>query len=497
MKRVFRSIINIKKGSNLTIPMADLKNNYRAFKASKVDPEDPSFVKLWTWIEAHFRSFDEVPDWSLLYERAESDGDDVMMSSLRDIAQQVPYTGSDYRAVLKDKFEEQSKDRFQNVLTSTWKIASDGQKIKKKTVKGLSSAIEYLMGNIRSFRMGSTSGAKTESDILSHEDGKEVIQNYEKRKVDPMVGLGMYSHLTKIDDVVRGLKPGQLMIVGGFVGHGKSTMSVNLAYNGIIQGLNGLFVSMEMSFDEMRDSFYVMHTSNVEWYDVPKYRNLISKVDYKKVQYGELNDLEEEFFKAAAQDFSNPDNPKNYGRLYLYQPPEKLTPSTLETLVYDYHAQLQEQGRILDFVVVDYVGLMVADRGDRYGDFNTDLNNILKKFKNLALNFDNGRKLRVITPFQINRTGWKEAMKNDGVYNLAALSNANEAERSSDLIITVYMTDEMKKNGIIKVGCLKHRQGEFFSPFEARIDFASKQIRDFIQKSDPETDDLISDIPLD
>lgn len=496
MKRVFRSIINIKKSGKSTVDPAELKKNYRAFLTSKVDPEDPSFIKLYHWIEAHFREYEEVPSVELMYEKAQGEGDEAVMSTIRDIVEQQPYIGSDYKAVLKDKFEEQNKDRFQGVLTRSWKIASEGLKVRKKTFKGIGQAIDYLTGNMRSFRMG-TFSSKTESDILSESDGKEVEETYDRRKIDPGLGLGMYTNLSKIDDVCRGLKPGQLMIIAGFVGQGKSITSANLTYSGVVQGLNGLFVAMEMDFEEMRDMFYVLHTSNPEWADIPKYRNLVGKISYDKVCYGELSELEEEFFKVASRDFSNQNNEKNYGRLYLHQPSEKLTPSSLETLIYDWHSQLQEQNRALDFVVVDYVGLMVPDKAERYGDFNTDLNNIIKKFKNLCMNFDNGRKLRMITPFQTNRTGWREAEKNDGIYKLSALSNANEAERSTDLIAAVFMTEEMRKSGILKFCCLKHRKGALFPPFETRIDFQSKNIRDFIQKVDMDDDALISEIAMD
>jgi replicative DNA helicase len=169
-------------------------------------------------------------------------------------------------------------------------------------------------------------------------------------------------------------------------------------------------------------------------------------------------------------------------------------------VAYDYNSRLADQGKNLDFIVVDYVGLMFPDKNDRYGDWNIDLNNIIKRLKNLALNFDSGRKIRVISPFQINRKGFDEAEKNDGHYKLSALSNANEAERSSDLIITTYMTDDMKKAGLLKIGCLAHRRGGVFDPFEAHIDFGSKHVKDLIQKQKTngmDKDSAIQFIPLD
>lgn len=492
MKRLFRSILDIKKAGVSTIAQSDLKKNYRAFLASRVEPEDPSFIKLYHWIEAHYRQYDELPDIMLLEQRGRLDGEEPVLASLRDIVLEQPFIDSNYQAILKEKFEEQSKSKFQKVVTETWQIASSGLKIKKKDLKGLNQAIQYFVGESRSFRMGDLN-VKTESQIRSVDDAREINQEYAKKKKDPLSSIGMYTFLDKIDDSCRGIKPGNLVMVAGFVGQAKSTLSANLVYNGIMQGMNGLFIPLEMNFNEMRDFMYCLHTTYPGWMSHPKYRNLVGKISYDKIRYGELSDMEEEFFTASNLDFSSND----FGKLCIYQPSEPLTPAGLEMKCQDFNATLQEEGRSLDFLVVDYVGLMVPDRNDRYGDYNIDLNGIIKRLKIFSVNFNEGKGLRTITPFQINREGWKDAQKNDGVFKLSALSNANESERSCDLIMTVYMTDEMKRQGMVKIGCLKHRHGAEFPPFEAQINFSNKRIQDLIVKrTETERDPTIMDLPL-
>jgi len=496
MKRLYRSIIDISKDGRSTIEQEELVRNYRAFVRSNVKPEDPSYIKLYTFIEAHFRDYKEVPSIQLLIQKAEKDGDEGVLASLKDIVLEIPYIRSNYQALLKEKFEEQSKDNLQQVIQKTWEAANTGIKVGKKEVKGLGSAVEYFISESRKFRMGDLN-VKTEGNIKSPEDGKEVKEAYKVKKENPLASAGMYTFLDRIDDVCRGLKPGELMLVAAYVKQGKTILTSNLAYSGVMQGLNGLFISLEMNFDEMRDMFYVLHGCHPDWYNHSKYKNLVGKITYDKVIYGELSDMEQDFFNIIADDFSTR---TDFGNLYLYQPTEALTPSKLEMIAYEYNSQLKEVGKQLDFIVVDYVGLMAPDKNDRYGDWNIDLNGIIKKLKNLALNFDTGRKIRMISPFQINRTGHKEAEKNDGQYKLSALSNANEAERSSDVVITTYMTEDMKKAGIIKIGCLAHRKGSEFSTFEAHIDFGTKHIKDIIQKAKPqdiEKESGIQVLPLD
>lgn len=496
MKRVYRSIINIKKGDSQTIPTEELFKNYKLFLSSNIKPEDPSFIKLYHWIESHFRTYKALPSIELLFEKAQQEGDEVVIANLKEIAAQIPYTQSDYRSILKEKSDEQNKAEFREILNKSWQVASSGLKLKKKELKGVSSAIEYFSNESRKFRVNYT-GVKTDSQIRSEEDKNEVINEYEKRKKDPINNWGMFSFLDQMDNCYRGTKLGQLMVIAAYVAQGKTTFAANMAYNGIMQGLNGMFMAMEMNFTEMRDLIYTMHTCNPEWYDHPKYKNLCGKISYEKVCYGELNDIEKEFFDYAANDFSTRED---YGELIIHQPSDTLTPSRLELELCDRQAELAEKGKSIDFLIIDYVGLMLQDKNERYGDFNADLNNIIKRLKNLTINFDNGRGLRIITPFQVNRDGWKEAVKNDGVYKLTALSNANEGERAADQVISLFMSEENRKAGIIKITCLKNRRGPIFSPFEACIDFSSRRLRDAIGiKSDGSPDDgmQIQEIPLD
>ena len=496
MKRIFRSIIDISKDGRSTIEQVDLVQNYRAFVNSNIQPEDPSYIKLYHMIEAHYRDYKEVPSIFLVRQKAEKDGEDGILASLKDIILETPYIRSNYVALLKEKFEEQSKNNLQQLFQKSWEAANTGLKIGKKEIKGIGPALEYLIGESRKFRMGNL-GVKTESNIRSTEDSCEVINEYKKKKENPLAHVGMYCFLDRIDDACRGIKPGELVLVAGYVKQGKTILTTNLVYSGIIQKLNGLYVSIEMNFEEMRNMVYVLHGCNPDWIEHPRFKGLINKVTFDKVTYGELSKPEEEFFNAIAEDFPIRED---FGELFLYQPTEPLTPSKLELLAYDYNSRLADKGKQLDFLVVDYVGLMFPDKNDKYGDWNIDLNNIIKRLKNLALNFDSGRKLRIISPFQINRKGFDEAEKNDGRFKISALSNANEAERSSDLVLTTYFTEEMKKAGLIKIGCLVHRRGDTFDPFEAHIDFGTRHIKDIIQRQKTDAMDkesAIQYIPLD
>jgi replicative DNA helicase len=366
-------------------------------------------------------------------------------------------------------------------------------KRKKKDLKGIQHAVRYFTSEAVKFRQGA--GTRTSGDIRSEEVVNEILSDYEARKRNPVASQSMYSFISRMDDTIRGVKPGQLMLVAGYSGMGKTTVAANLAYNGIYQGLNGLYITIEMTFKEITDVMTTLHSSAPKWYTHDKYSHLAGKINHEDVVFGELSELQEEFWKFQVKDWLDPNN--GYGHLFLEQPTGTITPSEVTNLCYHYNSQLNEQGTQLDFLVLDYFGLMKEDAGQSARDWNTDLNSIIKKSKSLALTFNEGQMLRVISPFQINRAGYDAALKNDGVYPLSSLSNANEAERTSDIVISVFTTDEMKKAGIAKIACMKHRQGATFSPFEAHLDFKTKRLSDFIQVKDGDSDELIQDIPMD
>jgi hypothetical protein len=70
------------------------------------------------------------------------------------------------------------------------------------------------------------------------------------------------------------------------------------------------------------------------------------------------------------------------------------------------------------------------------------------------------RQLTMILLAQLNRGGWQKASRNNGVYQLDALADANELERGSARIFTTYTTEDMKARKSAQVQILKNRTGQ-------------------------------------
>jgi len=183
MKRIFRSIINIKKDTFPTIPYDELVRNYKYFLASKVVPDrDTSDSVVYTWLEAHYREFKEMPSYELLYQKAQSEGNESVLASLKEIYTQPPFIRSDYRVILKTKLEEQTKEKFREIVQTTYQVANDGIKVKKKgkerELKGLTAAID-----ISSVRHGNVKVSSLESKLKATSVVRKTVKRLLKSTV--------------------------------------------------------------------------------------------------------------------------------------------------------------------------------------------------------------------------------------------------------------------------------------------------------------------------
>jgi hypothetical protein len=244
--------------------------------------------------------------------------------------------------------------------------------------------------------------------------------------------------------------------------------------------------------------FICIHSANLnlwpgsEWDDV-------YPLNYDDIVDGSLSQREEEFFDFLCKDI---ENNKDYGDINIYQPEDGLTMSHLKAW-----AEIEYRKKPFDIMYLDYIELMKSESPGR--DYTLDLNQRIKDLKQFAIHFNDGRGLRVVSAYQANRKGKEHADKNDGEYRLDALSYANEAERSADVIIYSYLNDELRANNQNKIGCLKNRSRPKFKQFIGKTNLASRKIYeapdegniivdDSLQKNNNkkkiDKDDLIDDL---
>ena len=107
-----------------------------------------------------------------------------------------------------------------------------------------------------------------------------------------------------------------------------------------------------------------------------------------------------------------------------------------------------------DFLAVDHVGqfeLMFDGCG----------NQIIKQLQSFTKTYTNVNGVNPATLFacQTNREGEKRARKRGGLYDIQAVSDLNEVERSSTYLIFLYTSEDMVVVQETKMCMLKHRLG--------------------------------------
>jgi hypothetical protein len=113
------------------------------------------------------------------------------------------------------------------------------------------------------------------------------------------------------------------------------------------------------------------------------------------------------------------------------------------------------------------------------------LNEVIRDLKRLAMNFNRGAGMAVISLFQISREGYKAAEKaaeksngtySQGPYNLTHLSYANECERSSDIVTASFVNEDLRGQNRVLFQCLKTRDQAPFQNFFARVEWPCRRI---------------------
>lgn len=293
-----------------------------------------------------------------------------------------------------------------------------------------------------------------------------------------------------IDSSIGGLHNVDLINIGGFTNQGKSPFIRQTTYNLLMQGLNCMFVSLEMDYSSIETSFYTLHANN---YKVFGFSN--PKVTTKKVREATLSDDEEDYlFNQVIEDFNNNDS---YGSLYILQPESDFSMDEL----------FMETNRVnqtvmpLDVLVIDYAIPLIKPH-KKGSQFTTeDYNAAHRRLRLHGLSFDHGRGLCTINAWQASRSGFEDALskKNkDNLYSLMAIGQYNAIEKDSTHIFSIIQTPEMIAEGIAQIQHLKSRESKLAPLVKLQFDGSSGYLRESASQdiNDDEIASVIQDIEL-
>jgi len=188
---------------------------------------------------------------------------------------------------------------------------------------------------------------------------------------------------------------------------------MNMAYHAVTLRKNVVFFSLEMPLSQAARRTITRHSNH------PAFK-VQGGLDYNSIKHGRLSQDNEKIFYNVIDDFSDA---SRYGRFHIMQLPHYSTVRFLRE-------QLEQINHSfpVDLAVVDYVQLLRSERARAKRQ--EEVVEILKDLKQLAIDFDNGRGIPVITPYQITREARKRADKSQE-YDLDFLSDTSAAERTA------------------------------------------------------------------
>ena len=240
--------------------------------------------------------------------------------------------------------------------------------------------------------------------------------------------LGLPSGFADLDAMTRGFHPGNLVVIAGRPGMGKTSLALNIAENATIRENRavGLF-SLEMSQEELA------------------LRILSSEVDisFGPLRSGHLSQKQWTKVVQAVKTISQ-------APLFI---DDSANPSMLE-IASKARRLRAESG--LDLIVVDYLQLMQGTA--RYENRNLEIAAITRGLKQLAKELS----IPVIALSQLSRQ--PERRSGDHRPQLADLRESGSIEQDADVVVFIYRDelydDETADKGIAELIIAKHRNGE-------------------------------------
>lgn len=255
---------------------------------------------------------------------------------------------------------------------------------------------------------------------------------------------------------------GQLWFVAGFAGTGKTTFCTSvLAHQALMNQLNVLYLTGETLLDEVTLKLLARHTRQ------PMF-GLPSGIDLMAVRQPHgLDQRHLEVYHAAINDLTSGSMEGRYGRMLVRQMPMRNNvDDVLETLE-RIEASWPVHMLIVDSIDMVRIGAEMARGAVSYRE---QLSATIEDFANLAVSYDNGRGLIIVSPYQIKRDAYDQALANKGRYELSALSETAMAERRASVVLSLLALPDSP--GSLRAQVLKNRYGPQ-PEFQLEVDFRS------------------------
>ncbi|MDT4811345.1 Replicative DNA helicase [compost metagenome] len=241
--------------------------------------------------------------------------------------------------------------------------------------------------------------------------------------------VGLKFNLPDLDEVVQGLRPGNLAIIAGRPGTGKTVLGVGLADEiAVRKGGSALVFSLEMSQAELAKRSLAA----------------LSSVSQNLIDSGKALEDDDACLRmnAAVAKVADAD--------VRICDKGALTFSRIAAI-----ARFEHRARPLSVIVIDYLGLIAPEQNSRLQNRNQELGAISRGLKALAKELG----IPIVALAQLNRSIETRA---DAKPKMSDLRDSGEIEQDADVIIMAHrdMNSPQGQNGITELDVVKCRHAK-------------------------------------
>lgn len=274
----------------------------------------------------------------------------------------------------------------------------------------------------------------------------ESFDNLEEYTNNREKDINLPTGIAKLDENNAYLQKGTTTTVFAYTGNYKTMFCTNVAYNIMNESKNVLYVSLEISKEDMYINFLSRHSYN---YD--------KKISHSDIKSGKATEKEKKYlFNTVYPDFK--DKLKDHIIIYDETDISKNSYNEFSKLFLKADNNfIKTTGYGIDLIVIDHINLLKFDSDLKSQNDYATVNHWMSFLRKNAINFLNQkRKVAVLCACQSSRQGYKEALKNKK-YNLTGIAEGNEIERCSSTIFSIFTSDEHRKNQKTQMQILKLR----------------------------------------
>lgn len=312
------------------------------------------------------------------------------------------------------------------------------------------------------------------SDYGKYEQYINLEEAYHTKDESDDMAFGLFENKESDIRAVPGLT-----IIAGMTGHGKSMLGNSLAYKAVRNGLNVLYITLEVNKEDM---FYQM--LSIESY-IDGSKGESKAISHSHMKKRSLSPEQEEYlFKELWPSFKNMEGNLHILSEFDFDVGDTASLQSKMMEVEDYSKA--HYGRGIDMIIVDYIQLFkIYSRGSGTGEYSV-LTNWVNDFRKLSLNYlGENREIPIIILSQLNRDAWvddkqrqKQMAKNnmkveyipsgcsnkrvnvpDIVLSISQIAGCTEIAKAAKQIIAIYSDESYKASKQCLVALLKNRNG--------------------------------------